>query len=141
MPGIFPPLHDVLGIGEVAAGAGMVEMQVRMDDVFDVGRIEAGLRETVHATVFRIHERVIDIGDIAPVADRIERGFDGDTAVDDDIAARMGDQEPRNGGVEFTLARAQLDVDFLLADTAGLEEVELDILSHVNLLGEFRNSV
>ena len=105
----------------------MVEMQMRLQHVADIGGGDAHFLQLGDAALFFRHERVVDIRHRAPMLLGVFGGFDRNPAIDHDMALGMGDQEPWNGGVELALPGAELDIDFLLPDPAGLEKIQSNV--------------
>ncbi len=71
------------GIGKATDGAGVIEMQVGLDDVFDIRRVEAERLYLIDAALILVQNRPIDIAHAAPMAARVGRHFDRVAAIDD----------------------------------------------------------
>lgn len=133
---IFRPLHDVGCVGEATNGAGVIEMQVRLHNIFDIGRIETKRLDLVNAALILVQHWPIDITDAAPMAPRIRRNFDRVATVDDGVPGGMGNQEKWNGYlIVRTISLVHLDVVYLAFQRTRLKHVKSDIGHSFSSLG------
>ena len=125
---------DDLRVGELVDrrhGARVVEVQMRLQDEADARRVEAVRLQRRDACLLRGHDRVVHVEGVTPVGALVLGALGRVAAVDDDVAARVGDQEPRHRDlVRLTQPLAHLDVLDVALERAALEHVQPDIVGH-----------
>ena len=101
-------------VREVAERAGVIEVEVRLDDVGDLARVDAQSGDLGGTVLLLGHVRDEDVGQATQVGMRVASDRERIAAVDDRVAVGMADQE-----------EGHRDRDAVQGERSAVEQVDL----------------